>query len=71
MQGHRDLRAELRDECLKGEIFYSLKQARVVIGTWKDHSNRIRRHSALGYRPAAPVTLEALASHLPRPATLQ
>ena len=28
---------KLRDECLKGEIFYSLKEAQVVIGAWKDH----------------------------------
>jgi transposase InsO family protein len=28
---------KLRDECLKLEIFYSLKEARVVIGAWRDH----------------------------------
>ena len=37
MQEGRDLRAELRDECLKGEVFYSLKEAQVVIGAWRDH----------------------------------
>src|SRR3712207_9011548 len=54
----------LRDECLKREIFYSLREAQVVIGAWKDHYNRIRPHSALGYRPPAPVT-RAFANHLP------
>ena len=28
-------------------------------------------HSALGYRPPAPVTLEAIANRLPMPTTLQ
>ena len=61
---------KLRDECLKGEIFYSLKEAQVVIGAWKDHYNRVRPHSALGYRPPAPVT-RAFANHLPTPPTMQ
>jgi transposase InsO family protein len=38
----------LRDECLTLEIFYSLKTAQVIIGTWKDHYNRVRPHSSLG-----------------------
>ncbi len=51
--------------------FHSLKEAQVVIGAWKDHYNRVRPHSALGYRPPAPVTLKALATHLPSPPTMQ
>jgi len=62
---------KLRDECLKGEIFYSLKEARVVVGAWRDHCNRVRSHSALGYRPPAPVTREVFARHLPSPPTRQ
>jgi len=27
---------KLRDECLKLEIFYSLKEAQVIIGAWRD-----------------------------------
>ena len=42
----------------------------VVIGAWKDHYNRIRPHSALGYRPPAPLT-HALATHLPTSPTMQ
>src|SRR5215207_2894110 len=44
--------------------------SRVVIGAWRDHYNRIRPHSALGYRPPAPVT-RAFAHHLPTPNTMQ
>ena len=55
---------------MKGEIFYSLKEAQVVIGAWRDHYNRLRPHSALGYRPPAPVT-RAFANHLPTSPTMQ
>jgi putative transposase len=41
----------LRDECLNGEIFYSLKEAQVVIEPWGVEYNTRRPHSALGYRP--------------------
>ncbi len=46
---------KLQDECLKPEIFYSLKEARVVIETWRQHYNTVRPHSSLGYRSPAPV----------------
>ncbi len=36
---------KLRDECLNGEIFYSLKEANVVIEQWRKHYNTIRLHS--------------------------
>ena len=45
---------KLRDECLNGEIFYSLKEAQVVIEQWRVQYNTVRPHSALGYRPPAP-----------------
>ena len=47
---------KLRDECLNGEIFYSLKAAQVVIEMWRKHYNTRRPHSSLGCRPPAPVT---------------
>ena len=53
----RDLGAELRDELLNGEIFYTLKEAQVLIERWKQHYNTIRPHSSLGYRPPAPETI--------------
>ncbi|MCZ8122373.1 MAG: IS3 family transposase [Magnetospirillum sp.] len=47
---------KLRDELLNGEIFYSLKEAKIVIEQWRRHYNEKRPHSSLGYRPPAPVT---------------
>lgn len=46
---------KLRDECLNGEIFYSLKEAQIVIGQWREQYNTVRPHASLGYRPPAPV----------------
>lgn len=45
---------KLRDELLDREIFYTLQEAQVLIEGWRQHYNRIRPHSALGYRPPAP-----------------
>ena len=45
---------KLRDELLNGEIFYTLKEAEVIIEHWRNHYNTRRPHSALGYRPPAP-----------------
>jgi hypothetical protein len=54
--------ARLRDELLDGEIFYSLREAEVVIESWRRHYNTIRPHASLGFRPPAPeVVLPALA----------
>jgi putative transposase len=47
---------KLRDELLNGEIFYTLKEAQVLIEAWRQHYNTIRPHSSLGYRPPAPET---------------
>ena len=60
----RDIAAELRDELLNGEIFYSLKEAQIVIEQWRKHYNTIRPHSALNYRPPAPQSFAPLARHL-------
>ena len=49
--------ARLRDELLNGEIFYTLKEAQVLIESWRRHYNAIRPHSSLGYRPPAPETI--------------
>ena len=49
--------SKLRDELLNGEIFYSLKEARIVIEAWRRHYNEVRPHSSLGYRPPAPAVL--------------
>jgi hypothetical protein len=47
----------LRDELLNGEIFYSLKEAKVLVEQWRQHYNQVRPHSALGYRPPAPQVM--------------
>ncbi len=46
---------KLRDEFLNGEIFYTLKEAQILIEQWRFEYNTIRPHSSLGYRPPAPV----------------
>ena len=56
---------KLRDECLNGEIFYSLREAQVVIEQWRVEYNTRRPHSALGYRPPA------MAAFAPRMAALR
>jgi putative transposase len=50
---------KLRDELLEREIFYSLSEARVLIEMWREHYNRVRPHSSLGYRPPAPEAIAA------------
>jgi putative transposase len=46
--------SKLRDEFLNGEIFYSMKEIRVLAERWRIRYNTIRPHSSLGYRPPAP-----------------
>jgi putative transposase len=53
---------KLRDELLNGEIFYSLKEAQIIIETWRRHYNTKRPHSSLGYRPPAPEVVRGPAS---------
>ena len=47
----------MRDELLNGEIFYSLREAQILIEEWRKHYNTMRPHSALGYRPPAPESI--------------
>ena len=48
---------KLRDECLNGEIFYSVKEARIILEQWRVQYNTVRPHSSLGYRPPAPEAM--------------
>jgi putative transposase len=48
--------ARMRDELLNGELFYSLKEAKIVIENWRRHYNGVRPHTSLGYQPPAPET---------------
>ncbi|MEC4723930.1 integrase core domain-containing protein, partial [Noviherbaspirillum sp. CPCC 100848] len=52
---------KLRDDLLDGELFYSLKEAQVVIEQWRRYYNTQRPHSSLGYRPPAPAVHRAQA----------
>lgn len=47
---------KFRDELLKGETFFTIKEAQVLIEKWRTHYNTIRPHSSLRYRPPAPET---------------
>ncbi len=51
---------KFRDELLNGELFYTLTEAKVLIERWRNDYNRIRPHSALGYRPPAPEAIRPL-----------
>jgi len=46
--------SKLRNDFLNGEIFYSMKELRVLAERWRIHYNTVRPHSSLGYRPPAP-----------------
>jgi transposase InsO family protein len=45
---------KLRDEMFNREIFYTLREAQVLIERWRQEYNTFRPHSSLGYRPPAP-----------------
>ena len=49
---------KLRDELLNGEVFYTLKEAQVLIERWRQEYNTFRPHSALKYKPPAPETIQ-------------
>jgi putative transposase len=46
--------AHLCDELLNGEIFYTLREAQIVIESWRRHYTAIMAHASLGYKPPAP-----------------
>ena len=50
-------KARVRDDSLHGEFFNSLRGDQSLIEKWRAHYNTVRRHSALGYRPPAPVRI--------------
>jgi transposase InsO family protein len=51
---------KLRDKLLNGEIFYTLKEAQILIERWRQEYNTVRPHSALGYRPPAPEAIAVI-----------
>ena len=57
--------ARFRDERLNGEIFYSLKEAQIIIEQWRCFYNTKRPHSTLGYRPPSPESFIPLLGTMP------
>ncbi len=65
---------KFRDEMLNREIFDTLLETRVLTERWRNHYNRVRPHSALGYLPPAPeavMPLQASSATLRCPAECQ
>ena len=48
---------KLRDELLNGEVFFTLREAQILIGQWRHEYNHIRPHGSLCGRPPAPETI--------------
>ena len=48
---------KLRNELLDRKLFDTLWEVKVLVEGWRQTYNRIRPHSALGYRPPAPETI--------------
>jgi transposase InsO family protein len=49
---------KMRDQLLNGELFYTLKEAQIIIERWRIHYNTVRPHSSLGGQPPAPETIQ-------------
>ena len=49
---------KMRDQLLNGELFYTLKEAQIIIERWRVHYNTVRPHSRLGGQPPAPETIQ-------------
>jgi len=50
---------------LNGEVFYSLKEAQIIIENWRRHCSTMRPHSALGYRPPAAKAVVPVDDNIP------
>ena len=48
----------LRTEFLNGEVFDTLREAKVLIERWRKEYNTIRPHSSLDYRPPAAAAVQ-------------
>ncbi len=48
---------KLKDELINREIFYTLREAQILVEQWRREYNTIRPHSSLGYRPPAPQAI--------------
>jgi hypothetical protein len=49
--------------CSTGKIFYTLREAQIVIESWRPHYNVVRPHASIGYQAPAPeLFVSALAA---------
>ena len=48
---------KLRDELLNGEIFSTVKEAKILVDNWRRLYNGLRPHSSPCQRPPAPETI--------------
>ena len=46
--------ARFRNEFLNDELFYTLRETKILIEEWRKQYNTKRPHRALGYRPPVP-----------------
>jgi len=56
---------KLRDEILDREVFYSVKETRVIVENWRLEYNNHRPHSGLGYMTPAVFAAGCIPSVLP------
>ena len=56
--------ARLRDELLDGEIFYTLREAQIVIESWRRHYNAVRPHASIRLPASRPRSVRAGARRL-------
>jgi transposase InsO family protein len=56
---------KFRDELLNRELFFTLKEAKIVIDNWRREYNTIRPHSSLNNRPPAPEAILPPLLHQP------
>lgn len=49
---------KMRYELLNGEIFYTLKEARIIIERWRKQYNTIRPHQSLDFRAPCPESTQ-------------
>jgi transposase InsO family protein len=58
---------KLKDELVNREIFYSLREAQILVEQWRREYNTIRPHSSLGYRPPAPKAVRPVETWFRQP----
>jgi len=58
---------KLRDELLNRELFYNVKEAKVLVEQWRLEYNHHRPHSGLGYQTPAAFAAEALQTSAQNP----